>query len=200
MQPQLKIGPLVNLQDARYSAAVGFDIVSFSLERGSDRKLSVSMIWNMVQWLTGPEAALEMNVASLEELNELDKSFAYAYITLPAEEWDERVLLHTAAGIIVRADASADPDHLATLLQAGAAAGRPMWLELLLESAEAFAPYQNLSAQCFLHFATLDTLSAFLDLGQKLPYGISLGLEAEEEPGTLDYERIDAIVQRIQGE
>lgn len=197
MQPQLKIGPLINLQDARYSAAAGFDIVSFSLERGNARKLSVSMIWNMVQWLTGPKSALEMNVASLEELAELDKSFAYGAITLPADEWDERVWEHTLAEIILRADTSADPKHLAGVLQAGAAAGRTMWLELSLDAADAFAPYEQLADRCYLHFSSLNALSEFLTLATVFPYGIALGLEAEEEPGVLDYERIDEIVERI---
>ena len=71
MHPILKINQLTNLQDARSSAAVGFDLISFSLERGNPKKLSAAMVWNIVNWLSGPEIVLDLNVASLEELPEV---------------------------------------------------------------------------------------------------------------------------------
>ena len=196
MKPSLKIGPLINLQDARYSAAAGFDVVSFSLERGSDRKLSVSMIWNMVQWLSGPEIALEMNVASLEELSEANDTFSYHWITLPAAEWDERVWQHTPAGVVLRADAGFDPDHLAGMLLQAKDAGREMRIELFSDAAGNFLPYDDFAGHCFLHFPSLDALGAAIPFLKIAPMGFALGLEAEEEPGVLHYERIDELLEQ----
>ncbi len=198
MKPSLKIGPLINLQDARYSAAAGFDMVSFSLERGSDRKLSVSLIWNMVQWLSGPEIALEMNLASLEELTEANNTFSYHWITLPAEEWDERIWQHTDAGIVLRADAGSDPQHLAGILLQAKHAGREMRFELSPDSAGHFLPHDPFASHCYLHFPSLDVLDRFADQTRFVSSaGISLGPEAEEEPGVLHYERIDALLERM---
>ena len=83
MRPILKISKLANLQDARSSAAVGFHQISFDLQRGSMSKLSASMVWNMVQWLSGPEVVLEMDVASLPELEDIKGQFEYQSVSIP---------------------------------------------------------------------------------------------------------------------
>jgi hypothetical protein len=200
MQPQLKIGPLINLQDARYSAAAGFDIVSFSLERGNSRKLSVPMIWNMVQWLTGPEIALEMNADSMEELIEANKTFPYGHITLPLESRNEPLSTFTSAKIIWKVQTDADPGELKQLIREETTQGRDISIELSLDVAAEFAPFREIAPYCLLHFSSMQALEDYLKQDGASPCGICLGLEAEEEPGVLDYERIDRIVERIMGE
>lgn len=194
---RLKISHLTNLQDARYSAAVGFDLVGFSLERGDNRKLSVPMIWNMVQWLSGPEIVLEMNVASLEELPEVEKTFSYGHITLPQEEWSDLVLMHTSGGIIIRANADSNPDELKQWVKTGEEHDREIRIELSINHPNELAAFEDVAGHCYLHFPTLDMLESFLENPGCSPWGISLGIEAEEEPGVLHYERIDDIVERV---
>ena len=87
MKPQLKIGPLTQLQDARSSAAVGFDWLSFSLERGNPKKLSPSLIWNIIQWVSGPEIMIELDAASYMEWEEVQTLFPAKAACVP---WSER--------------------------------------------------------------------------------------------------------------
>ena len=118
-KPSLKIGPLTNLQDARSSAAVGFDLVTFSLERGSNKKLSGSMIWSIIQWLSGPEIVLEINRFSLEELKEIEGVFTYEYLSLPLEEWGED-LLALPGKLILRTSSDSSPEQLENILSSTA--------------------------------------------------------------------------------
>ncbi|RMG61073.1 MAG: hypothetical protein D6722_20175, partial [Bacteroidetes bacterium] len=188
MRPRLKISPLISLQDARSSAAVGFDLIGFSLARGSDRKLSPATAWNMVQWLSGPDIVLEMNQASLSELQELDQQFAYQYVSLPLAEWNG-TLPSGLPGLILRGDESQDPETLEAIASAAAAIQLPLFFELSLSGPDSAAPFLSLLPQSFLHFPDPAAAVQALQDAQWVPYGFSLGPEWEEEPGVLDYER-----------
>lgn len=196
MRPILKVSNLISLQDARSSAAVGFDLVSFSLERGSTKKLSSSLIWNMVQWLSGPEVVLELNLISLEELEEVKKLFQWSYITLPFEEWDERLLANHPK-IILRADQFIDPAKITETVIQAEDAGVELKFEISLPDADSATAYQGVADHVFLHFVSLDELLDFVKASPFAPYGINLGEEAEEEPGFLHYERIDDLMDLL---
>ena len=191
MRPKLKISQLTNLQDARSSAAVGFDLISFSLERGSSRKLSVSMAWNMIQWLSGPAITLELNRASLEEWEEAKKSFSAEWITLPWRDWEDS--LTEGVNVILRVDAKQDSKELERII--ASSSDQEVFLELQLNSSEEVTTWQDLLDRTFLHFPDLDQAQAYVEGGHPLPYGFSFHQEAEEEPGVLDYERIDDFLE-----
>ncbi len=186
-KPLLKIGPLTTLQDARSSAAVGFDLLTFSLERGNDKKLSVSLIWNMIQWLSGPAIALEMNRFSLEELQDVKQGFDFQYLSMPAKEWGTDLFDH-AERLILRADQDMRPKELEAI--ASESPSPHLWFELHLNKETFLQDYQAILPKSFLHFDELPQATALLS--QQLPLGgFSLKEEAEEEPGVLDYEAID---------
>ncbi|MEM6343457.1 MAG: hypothetical protein AAF927_06235 [Bacteroidota bacterium] len=196
MRPVLKVSNLISLQDARSSAAVGFDLISFSLERGSSKKLSSSLIWNIVQWLSGPEVVLELNLMSLEELEEVKKLFEWSLITLPFEEYDER-LLSEHPKLILRTDQFTDPAKISEIVEQAADAGADLKFEVSLPDAESASAYLGVAEYVFLHFASLDALISFVNAAPFAPYGLSLGEEAEEEPGFLHYERIDDLMDLL---
>lgn len=190
----MKIGPLTNLQDARSSAAVGFDVVTFSLERGSNQKLSGSMIWSIIQWLSGPAIALEINRFSLEELKEIEGVFDYDYLSIPLEEWGED-LLQFPGKLILRADATANPDGMASII-AAAPEGK-VFVELSMEKEEVLQGFEAILPLCFLHQKSGGTHPPQLP-GNFFVYGLSMKNEMEEEPGVLDYEGIDTWLEAFQ--
>ncbi|MEZ4825761.1 MAG: hypothetical protein R3C61_05620 [Bacteroidia bacterium] len=194
MRPKLRISNLTNLQDARSSAAVGFDLIGFSLERGSTRKLSASLVWNIVNWLSVPGIVLEMNAASLEELESAKKMFSPRYITLPAEEWDKSMKSYADA-FILRADTSLSPDKMDFLLREAASVSAELKFEISLTNISSAAGYEHLSKHIFFHFPEIDDAEAYLVSGNFQPYGYALGVEAEEEPGQLNYQRIDDFLE-----
>lgn len=196
MRPVLKVSNLISLQDARSSAAVGFDLISFSLERGSTKKLSASLIWNMVQWLSGPEIVLELNLISLEELEEVRKLFEWTYITLPWEEYDERMLADHPR-LILRADQFVAPAAIEKVVQAAKDAGAELKVEVSLPDAAQAEAYRAIADEVFLHFESLDELLHFVNAAPFAPYGLSLRDEAEEEPGFLHYEKIDELIEAL---
>ncbi|WNJ21275.1 hypothetical protein [Pontibacter sp. G13] len=199
MRPILKISNLTQLQDARSSAAVGFDIISFSLERGSNRKLSASMIWNMVNWLSGPEIALELNEASIPELDQVAEQMDYQVLTFPAAGFGLSLLGdRTAKKIILRTDAPAPDAEIEAALEALTGAGIQGIVEVSLENPQDAANWTPLADQVLLHFPALGHLSLFVDNSDWAPLGFAIGQEAEEEPGTLDYEAIDDFIDAFE--
>ena len=194
LRPKLKISNLISLQDARSSAAVGFDMISFNLVRGAHQKVSVSMAWNIIQWLSGPDIVLELTQASLPEREEAAQTFSFGLVSLPLTEWTPQLPLGEE-GLILRADASADPEEVARFLSAAQAQGREVWIELHLPQGEDLARYAAVRERCLLHLPSLDLVERFIQSGAEMPGGFAFYDEAEEEPGVLDYERIDDFLE-----
>ena len=198
MRPKLKIGPLTQLQDARSSAAVGFDILSFSLERGSMKKMSPAMIWNMVNWIQGPQILLELNAASLEELEEMNKSFQAGYVQLPLAEWDAGLLPQLAHGIYLKADKGANISDIKSSLAQISAAGKEGIVEISLDEISEVGEYQDILANTYLHFSKSETLFEYLKQEGPNPLGFALGEEFREDAEYLDYERIDELIELME--
>lgn len=189
MRPKLSIGPLTSLQDARSSAAVGFDYILFSLARGSSRKLPANMIWSLMEWLSGPEILLELNAASAAELTAASDTAEFAGLVMPAPDYLQAEW-PTEQPIWLQMPANSPASAVATALeQAGPAS------KVILAAQGPLAGYQPLAEQLFLHFPTLDEAEDFVKASDWMPYGLHLGPEAEEEPGVLHYERIDEFLE-----
>lgn len=194
MRPKLKISRLTNLQDARSSAAVGFDIISFSLERGNDKKLPASSIWSIVNWLSGPEILIELTVASLEELEEVQQTLTVSHVSLPASEWNIQLQDQVPTHVLLRADHGSSAASLLAHIQEANSQGIEMMIELSLQSPDQVESFSTILNHCLLHFPRLDITQSFAATSPVLPYGFALGEEAEEEPNQLDYARIDDFI------
>ncbi|MEM8887043.1 MAG: hypothetical protein AAGD28_03580 [Bacteroidota bacterium] len=198
MRPKLKIGPLTQLQDARSSAAVGFDILSFSLERGSMKKMSPAMIWNMVNWIQGPEILLELNAASLEELEEMNKSFQASYVQFPLSDWDAELLSKLDSGIYLKAGKEASLEEIKSSLADIATAGKEGIVEISMDEISEVGEYQEVLGKSYLHFSHSDVLFEYLQEGCPNPLGFALGEEFREDAEYLNYERIDDLIELME--
>lgn len=192
VRPLLKINRLTHLQDARSCAAVGFDYISFSLERGDPHKLSAAMVWNIVQWLSGPKVVLDLNRQSLEELEAVRPMFSWEAVSLPAADWDRS--LELAGPVILRAESNLNQEELAWLKeQAGAAA---LQFELAVETGAQAQAYAPVVSELWLHFSQTEALEAYVKAGGLPPLGFVFGEELRdpEEPEFLDYTRLDDLL------
>jgi hypothetical protein len=193
---KLKISNLIALQDARYSAAAGFDIVSFNLKKGDPRNLPVEAIREMAGWIAGPEIALELNTASMDQLDAAGESVTFRYISLPLAEWSPS-LLNRDSGIILRAGATDAPSGVDLPMDAAADAGRELFVELKLAEAEVPANWMPLLSSLYLHFPSLHAAEQWLAGAETLPYGLSFYSEVEETPGCIDYPAMDDFLDRL---
>ncbi len=198
MRPKLKIGPLTHLQDARSSAAVGFDLISFSLERGSTRKLAPSMVWNIINWLQGPQILLELNADSLEELTETEKMFPAQVISFPLSDWKAGILGDIKAELFFKVSPSDSPEKIEQVLNEVTLVGYEAKIEVSLEEISEIGPYKPFFPNLFLHFTEAQTLFEFLQSDPELPYGFSLGDEFREDVEFLDYEQIDTLMEILE--
>lgn len=185
MRPVLKIGPLTQLQDARSAAAVGFDLISFSLARGDARKLPVSLAWNMAQWLSGPEIVLELNAASLPEWAEAQQQIPGCRALMPLAE-AEPALAAGLPGLILQASGPVSAADAARWQQAGA------WVEIPVAAAAEAAAYASVRDRLILHWASLDEAARFVAESPWQPAAHAFSQAAEESPGQLDYARLDS--------
>lgn len=196
-RPILAIGPLTNLQDARSSAAVGFGMISFSLERGQMRMLGSNLIWNIASWLSGPEIIIELNAASLPELENMGTTEQVGGILFPIEEVRsleniERSSLPTARLILRVTSEETD-------VEAGISLAESLGfeVELLASQQEDVSRFEAYAERVFLHFNHLDASKSFAETNSWTPKGLWLGPEAEEEFGQLDYEAVDDWIEVI---
>ena len=190
MIPKFKISKIANLQDARYSAALGFDFLSFSLARGDDKKLPATLIWNMVNWLEGPEIILEINADSWEELDEV--TFDYAYLSLPLTDLP-KAKIKSNQSLILTATEAPSVSELQKILTTYPES--EIKFELTFSDTTDALAYQEIFPNLLLNFSSLDLYFEFLkQKHENMPWGISLQKEADEEPGFLDYERIDELM------
>ncbi len=196
MRPILVIGPLTNLQDARSSAAVGFDVISFSLERGSLRMLGSNLIWNIASWLSGPAIDLQLNRHSLDELTDMGESVSIGALSFPESDWQEWMQegvqlkeILPVSNIRLRMNEALDDNKIDTIRSQADEQG--VNLSFVVTPTHDLSVFEKHKAYIFLHFPTLEAATDFVTTSDWLPMGISLGEEAEEEFGVLDYEAID---------
>lgn len=182
-----KLGPLTQLQDARYGAAVGFTLISFSLSRGDNRKMPGNSIWGMMQWLDGPQFVIDLNPESFEELENLGENPHYVGLSWADFEAGKE-LVPEGVGLILYADTSISANEIAERVTAYEG---DLKIEVLLENP---APYESVAEHVILHFQQLDQAETFLGDMPFEPFGIAIGSEAEEAPDELDYERLDDIM------
>jgi len=188
---------LTNLQDARYCAAAGFDYLGFSLERGSMRKLSVPMIWNIVQWTNGPETALQLNIDSLEELDEAETTFPFGVVILDGNLPDD--VIHE---LLERPSVQGKP----VLFTWGIESPRSDWETLIEEYENAFllitaddeddlTPYWEDMEHIVVHFSDLEAAARYVQSDCPRPYAIAIGAEANDADGLLDYTAVDDFME-----
>ncbi len=195
MKPILKLSRVISLQDARYAAAEGFDLISFSLLRGDLRKLSVEMIWNMINWLEGPRTIVELDQHSLSELREAQKRFSVDGIAISAKD-----PLQKTEGVplmILRLSTGISPKEVEQLLSYVKNTDQEVLFECIAEDLSTLSAIQALFPYLLLGFKDGQYFDDFFERGFTYPRGFSFGEEMEEETGIIDYERMDKILERL---
>lgn len=202
MKPQLKISKVVSLQDARYAAAKGFDYISFSLLRGDMRKLSVEMIWNIINWIEGPQIAIELDRQSLEEFEEAKVRFSIHYLELPIS--DLAINVREMPDIIWKISADEGKaysvEDLLLLLQKSKGVQRDVLFEFIANDLDVLSSLKPIFPHLLLGFSSLALFESYINSSKGMssfPLGFSFGEEAEEETGILDYQRVDEILEKV---
>jgi len=75
--PPLKVDHIIYLQDARFASAAGVTYLTFCLERGNIHKIPNNNVWEMLEWLSGPQFVLDFGA---------DYGAANDYILNPVNE------------------------------------------------------------------------------------------------------------------
>ncbi len=191
-KPLLKIGPISVLQDARYSAAVGFDIITYCLARGDMRKVSAATAWNLVQWLSGPVSALELNAESWEEIAEATALFPVKWIEFPWE--DRRTAWGTDANALAVAATLPDAESLAAWF----GENERHYLQLTVQHDTPVEAFSNWLNRVFFRFDSPETATHWLSANKPLPLGIAFSTEWEESPGEMDYPALDDVLELLE--
>ena len=104
MRPLLKVSLSKELQDARYCAAMGIDILSFKIGTNQPDALSFIQVGEMIKWLEVPAICIETNAASWTQVVTFARLHARVqYISLPFEEWTS-AHVHPSVRVVLRVD------------------------------------------------------------------------------------------------
>ena len=183
-------GGITNLQDARYGAAVGIDLLSFSLVQGSERKMPLSLVREIAGWVEGPGVVLELDQRNLDELAGIDFDCRYLYLS---EEAMEPAVWELGYALILSMEASSSEQAL-KWIAAGQDKGVELKVELPLMALTATWDHADLLPHAFLQFHTLEWARQYWERPQPMAFGLSLREEAEERFGYLDYEQLDQLI------
>ena len=205
MRPTLAIGPLTNLQDARSSAAVGFDFLIFSLERGNLRMLGGNLIWNIASWVSGPGLVIEIDQQSLPELDNMGEAVTLHALSFPYEDWKARVAGSGVQAeelpvkeIWLRCAGELPESEAAELIRLGQAEGLQTRFVMDMQGDSEIPA--SLASLVLAHYPSLEAAQAgMMDASLSLA-GCVLGPEAEEEFGQLNYEAIDDWLEAVVGD
>jgi hypothetical protein len=150
--------------------------------------MSPALIWCITQWLSGPGVILEALHAAQAELHETLTQVPAVAVSFPAGA--DTALPTEYLHLPVWLRTGQNPDI--TALQAAlAAAGPDARAEISLDTTAQADLYADVRQQIIIHFSTLEAGADFIRQSAWIPAGLALGPEAEEEPGQLDYARID---------
>ena len=191
----IKVNHLVNLQDARYCAALDVAMIGFCLERGNSYRLPDSMIADIVSWLEGPKIVLNFG-SDYEEMNEflprtLTTDVWHEFVYVPDMIIPARSVLHLSDPDLMRVNefewllGHSDDVYLELDIP-------PRYtndLQAFLEAMQAFQQKIILNADAY----DFDILNTF----PVLPAMISVRSSVEEDLMHLDYDKFEALTDRI---
>lgn len=192
----IKIANITNLQDARYCAAMGFQLINFSLLPQEAQSLTAQQIREIAAWLSGPQYVLSCDAASVAELQAIHGTFPYHYIEIPVEDWQKFSFLPTIP-FILKVKAKQEVSALAILIEEVQKHHKASKIEIEVESADDFLNYESLFPNIFIHTPSLQMLSELIETHQKMPFGFSIREEGVELSGNLDYEALDKLCEQI---
>lgn len=192
----IKISNITNLQDARYCAAMGFQLISFSLLPQNGQSMSAQQIREIAAWLSGPQYVLACDAASVAELQAIHGTFPYHYIEIPQEDW-QKISFLPAVPFILRVKEKGELSELAVLIEEVQKHHEAAKIEIEIESAADFLRYESLFPHIFIHTPSLKMLSELRETHQKMPFGFSIREEGLELSGNLDYEALDKLCEQI---
>ena len=175
---------------------MGVDMISFNVERGNPRKLEASMIWNLCNWLEGMEYILETDEESLPDVHKIRESIACRYVSLPIESWGPHIADKFRA-VILRSDGSYDPNELVDLVNKAQSNGVEVKVELSVSNFERVASIRDIAEHLFLNFSDIALLHTFMTAPLTNLYGISLHSEVEEGVGLLNFDLLDALLEKL---
>ena len=175
---------------------MGVDFISFNLERGSSRKLEASMIWNLANWLEGLGYILETNPESMEEVQAIQESVSYQYISLPLESWNPQQS-EPYKSLILRGSGDHDPNFLIDTINRAQSQEREIKLELSFSELDQVDSMRDISEHLFFNFTEVSVLQEFLSTVPVRPFGLSLGTEVEEATGLLNFDLLDSLLEKL---
>ena len=203
MRPKLKISGISDLQDARYCAAVGIDLIAFTIEQGNPDAVTTAFVKEVSGWLEGPETVGEFGESdSVDYILECREKLHLQWISLPWEKYCAPGALDALKGkIILRKSSEAMVSDLAAF--AVLIAENPgLCIEYAYTAPELFeqllADMPDVAAGSILAFSDPDPVYKILAENGVKPFAFALGSFAKEESGTLDYNTCDVFVEKYE--
>jgi hypothetical protein len=187
----IKIENIQNLDEARYCAAVGFEMLSFSLQNAT---LTPPKIREIASWLTNVKFDLLATLAQENALRELALTFPFHSLTIEQKEWEmfqEKELLYDKPLIIKGENISfLEMEKLAAFSLAA------KW-QVKAENYAQIKDLQPYFEAIFVELPSIQAIIEWVDEQQPLPFGFTLNESARMSDGELDYDNLDLLAEKL---
>jgi hypothetical protein len=187
----IKIENIQNLDEARYCAAVGFEMLSFSLQNAT---LTPPKIREIASWLTNVKFDLLATLAEENALRELALTFPFHSLTIEGNEWEmfqEKELLYDKPLIIKGENISfLEIEKLAAFSLAA------KW-QVKAENYAQIKDLQPYFEAIFVELPSIQAIIEWVDNQQPLPFGFTLNESARMIDGELDYDNLDLLAEKL---
>lgn len=187
----IKIENIQNLDEARYCAAVGFEMLSFSLQNTT---LTPPKIREIASWLTNVKFDLSATLADENALRELAATFPFHSLTVEEKEWEtfqEKNLIFDKPLIIKKEESSLIRIEKITTLTTGI-----KW-QIKADSYAQIKDLQPYFEAIFVELPSIQAIMEWIDAQQPLPYGFILKETARTQEGELDYDNLDLLAEKL---
>ena len=186
----IKIENIQNLEEARYCAAVGFEMLSFSLQNTA---LTPPKIREIASWLTHVKFDLGAALADENALRELALTFPFHSLTIEKEEWNnfQEKELFFDKPLIIKGEWNFDNQTELADLSLSA-----KW-QIKAENYAQIKDLQPYFDAIFVELPSIQAIIEWVSEEQPLPFGFALNESARMADGELDYDNLDLLAEKL---
>ncbi len=207
-QPKIKICGITNLADARYASGMFVDYLGFIFYDKSPRYIDPAMAGAIINWIEGPEKVGVFVNQPLDEVNRIAKESGLDFVQLHGDEnVDYCQLIDKPIIKVIHITPESTKEELKTKIEAYAEVAEFLLFDTKIKelwggSGQAFdwtilAELTN-DVPFFLA-GGLNSENIAKAIETTSSYAVDVSSSVEEEPGTKDFDKIDALMEVMEG-
>lgn len=187
MKPKLKVSGITDLQDGRYCAAVGINLLGFPMDRHLEGHLTPEEVKEIAGWLSGPKIIGEFGYATPDEINRSFETAGLDMISLPGDYVRDFAREIKVPKIFRYIETIPNLNEHPLLRSPNS--------HFMIEEVDGID--DELLEKCIVIAENPDEIWDELKKSGGKPFAFALGDYFKEKAGNIDYEKCDALMEQF---